>query len=460
MKAQVIKLRPVMKNEKEMEEERRLIFELPRKNCEQIAPAVKRMELSGSSTKRSWLVLRRILRRARYKQLDEKVIPFLTDVDRSDHVVPNGEVSRQLYEDLFHNREFDLYANLRKETRHPPRKFQELQLLAEQMGITYTQRMDERFEGTKVDLDELAEEERQRRLRAQPKLFTEPWRIGKEEVSYGPVGLANNPSQPSNSLGNDPYYSYNGDWKSGQMHGRGKYLFEDGKAYEGEWMANRPHGDGKEEYLGNLAYEGGYSRGDYQGNGRAYCTDGKGVDYEGEFFAGYRHGHGQLTYPSGMTYIGDFLRGLPHGKGKMASKQTGWSYEGTFENGFILGSGVLISPQGERIVYYWADASKPKSLPSLVKHYLDAKDQERMLNDRKNMEMHAQLRGAQLREYVASIRNSLYQERVAEKRTKYNEAVQKVKEQKAKLYETRLKALVGEEDEDAVSEPRTAASSR
>lgn len=120
-------------------------------------------------------------------------------------------------------------------------------------------------------------------------------------------------------------------------------------------------------------------------------------------------------------------------------------------SGYILGSGILISPSKERIVYYWADAKQPMSLPSLVRHYLDGREEDRALNDQRQLEMFAQLRAVQLREYVAGIRNQLYQERVAEKRSRYQEAVQKVKEQKAKLYETRLKALVGEEEDEATS---------
>eukprot|EP00981_Chlorochromonas_danica_P008995 scaffold2392_cov166-Ochromonas_danica.AAC.11 len=485
--AQVIKLRPVQKNEEELEEERNLIFELPRKNCVQMAPALKRLvptqsrntekELpfsqssrdrgDGSGSRRMegdapssttssasqsndvqhrWYVLKKILKRARYKHIDKVITPYLQDLDRSDRIVPNGEVSKKIYETIFHGREFDLYGNLQKEHRHPPRKYQELQLLASQLSVEYTQKMDERFLHNRLDEELLEEEAKERRLRALPKLTTDPWRIGKEEVTYGPVGLANDPSPPSNSLGNEGFYSYNGEWKQGLMHGRGTYLFNDGKTYVGEWQKNRPHGKGKEVYLGNLSYEGEYVGGKYQGQGKIESLDDKGAIYEGDFYGGYRHGSGRLEYPSGMMYEGEFVQGVPHGRGKMTSKLTKWSYEGSFEKGYILGSGVLISPSGERTVYYWADAKSPKTLPSLVRHYLNSKEAERLNEEQKEMELMAPLRALQLRDYVASIRSAMYKERVTDKRNRYNEAVQKAKEQKAKLYETRLRALVGDEE--------------
>lgn len=64
---------------------------------------------------------------------------------------------------------------------------------------------------------------------------------------------------------------------------------------------------------------------------------------------------------------------------------------------------------------------------------------------RKKNELLAPLRGAQLRDYVNSIRSTLYNERMREKKEKYNETIQRAKEQKAKLYEERLKALAGDD---------------
>ena len=141
MKAQVLKLRPVLKNKQEQEEERQHIFDLPRKNTAQISPEIKRLEdlakISNSAAQHRYHILKRILRRARYKDLDNSIMPYLYELDRSDKVIPHGEVSRKMYEKVFHAREFDLYGNLRKETMHPPRKFQELSLLASQLGNTY-----------------------------------------------------------------------------------------------------------------------------------------------------------------------------------------------------------------------------------------------------------------------------------------------------------------------------------
>jgi hypothetical protein len=64
--------------------------------------------------------------------------------------------------------------------------------------------------------------------------------------------------------------------------------------------------------------------------------------------------------------------------------------------------------------------------------------------DRQKNSIYGPLRGANLKVYVQTIRAALYNARVKEKKDRYNEAIQKVKEQKAKLYEARMKALAGD----------------
>ena len=37
---------------------------------------------------------------------------------------------------------------------------------------------------------------------------------------------------------------YEGEWADGKMHGRGKYVYEDGSIYEGMWALGKMHGKG------------------------------------------------------------------------------------------------------------------------------------------------------------------------------------------------------------------------
>jgi hypothetical protein len=329
--AQILKLRPVLKNESELQEEKNLIFDLPRKTCEQMAPEVLRMnkdkEMNTKTIQHRWHILKRMLKRARYEGIDQEIIPYLHDLDRSDKVVPNGEVSKRIYMDVFHSRNFDLYGNLRKTIKHLPRKYMELKQLAEFKNIEYTQEMDDSF---MEELQRISEEEEAllKRTRKIPKLTTEKWKIGRVDINYAPVGFANNPSQPFKSLGNELFFSYDGSWKNGKMEGYGTYLFADNTTYEGRFSQNRPHGYGKAYYKHGQEYKGEYEHGSYSGRGSYQSPDG--IKYEGVFFQGLRSGFGKLVYPSGMMYEGEFLDGKPHGKGKMYSKLTGWAWEGQF----------------------------------------------------------------------------------------------------------------------------------
>lgn len=103
------KLRPVFKTEEELIEERNQIFELPRKNCMQIMPELKRLSAKGSQHRLH--VLKKIMKRARYDDVDQH-LSHVTHVDVSDAIVPEGEVSKRLYEDIFVQRDFDLYGKI------------------------------------------------------------------------------------------------------------------------------------------------------------------------------------------------------------------------------------------------------------------------------------------------------------------------------------------------------------
>jgi hypothetical protein len=62
------------------------------------------------------------MKRARIELIDEKM-EHLVNLDEADKIVPDGEVSKKIYEDIFHSRDFDLCGNLMKPNiSHPPRK--------------------------------------------------------------------------------------------------------------------------------------------------------------------------------------------------------------------------------------------------------------------------------------------------------------------------------------------------
>lgn len=325
---QVFKLRPVIKSKEEQEAEKNLYFELPRKNCEQISPFIKRLEQipKAAVAQHKWHLFKKMLRKAGYKSIDTSILPYLQAVDKSDQIKMDGEVSKRMYQDLLNSREFNLYGQQVRPVKQAPRKHLELKFLASKMGIEYTQEVDNWAEDVRdPDEDEI---HKMREIKIK-KITTEKWKIGHPEVFNPPVGFASNPREPYNSLGNEYYFSYDGHWKNGRMNGQGTYLFEDGFTYEGYFKDNKVHGTGKSEYPGGRSYDGEWQNSKFQGRGLYENKDG--LRYEGEYYFGKRNGTGKVSYPSGMTYEGEFLDGKPHGRGKIMSFLSGWGYDGNFE---------------------------------------------------------------------------------------------------------------------------------
>lgn len=263
------------------------------------------------------------MRKARIQKIDVQ-LKHILELDAAEKMVPHGEVSKKCYNNIVLQRDFDLYGRMMPAKTHAPRKFLELQALAAKLNVEFTQKVDSAF--LEVEVKDESDDETTRNV---PKLQTEKWKIGREDTYQAPVGLARNPAQPFNSLGNEAFYSYDGHWRKGQMHGEGKYLFRDGLSYEGEFGNNRPEGRGFTSYVDGQTYRGEWKKGRYEGKGESISTGGS--EYKGEFLFGRRHGKGVLTFPSGLRYEGEFFDGRPHGRGRMSSSVTGWAYEGSFE---------------------------------------------------------------------------------------------------------------------------------
>lgn len=323
--ASIIKLRPVQKTPEELADEANLIFQLPRKKCDQMIPALVRLNAMESSHAQQHRIhiLKRLMKKARIQKIDKQVQHML-NLDASEQIVPHGEVSKRIYNEIVVKRDFNLYGAQVKSQTWPHRKYLELQALAQRLNVEFTQKIDPAF--LEIDEKEIVKDVEHRKI---PALQTEKWKIGLEVNHPAPVGFAPNPHQPYNSLDNESFYCYDGDWKHGKMHGMGTYLFRDGCTYEGEFEDNHPHGYGTTSYPDGQEYKGDWVKGRYEGKGVTnFCGGSK---YEGEFIFGRRHGKGKLTFPSGLYYEGEFFDGQPHGRGVMRSKLTGWAYEGSFE---------------------------------------------------------------------------------------------------------------------------------
>ena len=100
--------------------------------------------------------------------------------------------------------------------------------------------------------------------------------------------------------------SYEGDYKNGKRHGRGKMKYADGNIYDGMWLDNRRDGYGKMTYNDGCVYDGMWECNFF------HCGKMKYLD--GSFYKGFWKydlygGYGEMTYPSGKIRCGLWIRG-------------------------------------------------------------------------------------------------------------------------------------------------------
>ncbi|GMF19175.1 unnamed protein product [Phytophthora lilii] len=155
-----------------------------------------------------------------------------------------------------------------------------------------------------------------------------------------PPGLAPQVRGQLESHGKHTFFTYNGRWKSGEMHGvLGVYSFADGGKYRGEFVHNQACGNGTVVYPNGVKYTGAFSDGKFHGFGVMEME--RGYRYEGEFQRGLRCGTGKLQMiQSGAFYEGEFYNNMRHGQGTETSA-LGYSYTGTWRCNRICGKGRL-----------------------------------------------------------------------------------------------------------------------
>ena len=417
-----------------------------RKNCREIAPMVEKFvskseDNTPANIKHQLHIYHKLIKRHRYKNVD-KHVKHLAEFDWSELIVPHGTVSSDLYHSIADARSFDIYARPLELPEEVLKKNAERKLI-EDLGKKFKN----------VRLPDRSEEIRQQAVpvfdhdvpfKTQP-ITTEKWKVGKKELYNPPVGFAKAPGEIFNSEGREIYYSYDGEWKNGLMHGEGTYLFEDKKTYVGMFKENKPDGTGVAEYPIGSRYSGEWKKGKYHGYGILEARGG--IRYEGQWKYGKRWGKGKVVLASGLEYDGEWADGKPHGRGIMKSVVTGYQYEGNFENGSIEGSGVVTTPppESKRIVRYWPHCPEGLSLPGVVK-MLRKEEEDFYVTQRKNKRFtYGVNKKLKMDAYVSELRVNLHEGRAKEKREKIAAQMAAVREQKAKMREAKIAALTGED---------------
>jgi hypothetical protein len=148
---------------------------------------------------------------------------------------------------------------------------------------------------------------------------------------------------------------YEGEWKDDKKHGKGKYSYADGNMYEGELKDDNKHCKGKFTYACGDVYEGEYKDDKKHGKGKYTYADGDVC--EGEYKDGKKHGKGKFTYASGEVYDGEWVDDNKHGKGKFTFAD-GEAYEGEWVDDNKHGKGKFTYASGSVYDGEWVDDKK------------------------------------------------------------------------------------------------------
>jgi len=143
---------------------------------------------------------------------------------------------------------------------------------------------------------------------------------------------------------------YDGTFRNFRPHGQGQLLYRDGSRYDGEFRDGKRHGLGTYRYPNGDVYIGEFANGDR--NGQGTYTFASGSSYTGGYKNNKEHGTGTYTSANGDKYVGELQDGQRHGQGSLFFAN-GDSYVGGFSNGKFHGQGIYFSANGQRREGQW-----------------------------------------------------------------------------------------------------------
>eukprot|EP00028_Trichosphaerium_sp_Am-I-7-wt_P004694 CAMPEP_0168522080 /NCGR_PEP_ID=MMETSP0405-20121227/9081_1 /TAXON_ID=498012 /ORGANISM="Trichosphaerium sp, Strain Am-I-7 wt" /LENGTH=984 /DNA_ID=CAMNT_0008543507 /DNA_START=26 /DNA_END=2980 /DNA_ORIENTATION=+ len=149
--------------------------------------------------------------------------------------------------------------------------------------------------------------------------WKEDWREGNGKLTY-PTGER-----------------YNGEWKDDLQNGQGELSLPTGGRYVGDWLDGKRHGQGQLKFNNGDVYEGDWTNDSATGEGKLKLANG--TSYEGQFNENKFHGEGTITYINGQSYCGGWNNGVKHGKGEV-KYANGSVYYGHFQHDLRHGNGT------------------------------------------------------------------------------------------------------------------------
>lgn len=170
---------------------------------------------------------------------------------------------------------------------------------------------------------------------------------GRTELVDGSVYVGEFARDYYNGRGRFAYVEgsvYEGMFRNGLQHGTGRFT-EKGLTQDGEFKLGQLHGKGVETVQDRGTYRGEFRRGRYHGKGRYEGSDGD--VFEGDFAEGEFTGVGTLTSKDGTKHVGQFAKWRSDGKG-VYHDAFGTTYEGKFVDGAADGIVIMKSRKGAR----------------------------------------------------------------------------------------------------------------
>lgn len=174
--------------------------------------------------------------------------------------------------------------------------------------------------------------------------------VGGKPNGYGTLVLLYDPQngpRPSLPLDKDSYgyVVYEGEFKDGLRHGKGKAYENNYLAYEGEFRNNVREGTGK-WYFYNKVYEGEFKGGVRHGKGKLY-NEYRTLIYDGEYVNDMRQGYGkEYSFYGKLIYEGEFNNDKRNGFGTLYDSDGNVLYKGEFRADETLTDWLKLYNQG------------------------------------------------------------------------------------------------------------------
>ncbi|MFC1750397.1 C13 family peptidase [Pseudomonadota bacterium] len=167
-----------------------------------------------------------------------------------------------------------------------------------------------------------------------------------KEVKHIPSYYGPQPSEQEQRQAALPDGSlYQGAFKDGLFHGKGKLTWSNGSWFEGEFKQGLFNGSGTLRTFSGDKYAGEFEDGSFSGEGTLEFSFGD--IYAGEFKKDNPHGQGTYTGENGDVYSGEFVAGNFTGEGSITYKN-GSTYQGRVEDWQHQGEGVFTLPTGKQ----------------------------------------------------------------------------------------------------------------